>query len=124
MPDLRNACWCYCRFFRKPYEEDRMPGRIIIISGKSGKVLKWVKTPDGKESYFSPLVYTLQNGTDLVVFGTGGETTGGALYVIQLHDLYDGKIDLARAIYADKFKGTFYNRIVSRKNYGQILSYL
>ena len=84
-----------------------MAGRLVIISGKSGKVLKWMETPDKKETYFSPVVYTLRNGTDLVVFGTGGETHGGALYVIQLCHLYDGKIDLAIPLHKDNFKGMF-----------------
>ena len=64
-----------------------------------------METPDGKESYFSPLLYTLKNGTEMVIFGTGGETHGGALYVIQLMDLYYGKIHKAVAIYKDEHKG-------------------
>ena len=84
-----------------------MSGRLVVISGKSGEVLRWIETPDKKETYFSPVVYTLRNGTDLVIFGTGGETHGGGLYVIQLFHLYDGKIDLAVALHKDKFKGIY-----------------
>ena len=64
-----------------------------------------METPDGKESYFSPLLYTLKNGTEMVIFGTGGETHGGALYVIQLMDLYYGQKHKAVAIYKDNHKG-------------------
>ena len=71
-------------------------------------MLRWVETPDGKESYFSPLVYALKNGTEVVVFGTGGETHGGSLYIIPLMDLYYGKIHKASAIYTDKYKGMLF----------------
>ena len=67
--------------------------------------MRWVETPDKKESYFSPLLYTLKNGTEMVIFGTGGETHGGCLYVIQLADLYYGKIDNAVTVYTDPYKG-------------------
>eukprot|EP00795_Rhopilema_esculentum_P015250 gene15250-6458_t len=87
------------------YSETRLIGRILIFSGRSGRILRWVETPDKKESYFSPLIYTLKNGTDIVIFGTGGETHGGSLYVIKLTDLYYGKIHNALAIYTDKQKG-------------------
>ena len=92
-------------FYREAYSKKRLVGRIMILSGKSGRVLRWVETPDHKESYFSPLVYTLKNGTDIVIFGTGGETHGGSLFVIPLMDLYYGRIHKAVAIYTDKYKG-------------------
>ena len=72
----------------------RLPGRILIFSGKTGEVLQFVGTPDQKESYYSPQVLTReQDGSDYVLFGTGGETHGGGLYVILLSDLYKGLID-------------------------------
>ena len=41
----------------------------------------------------------------MVVFGTGGETHPGSLFVISLIDLYRGYIEKAKQIYEDKFKG-------------------
>ena len=72
----------------------RLPGRILIFSGKTGEVLQFVGTPDQKESYYSPQILTReQDGSDFVLFGTGGETHGGGLYVILLSDLYKGLMD-------------------------------
>lgn len=68
----------------------RLTGRLLILSGKTGEVLQWVETPDGKESYYSPQILTGADGTDFVLFGTGGETHGGGLYSISLNDLYNG----------------------------------
>lgn len=70
----------------------RLTGRLLILSGKTGEVLQWVETPDGKESYYSPQILTGSDGADYVLFGTGGETHGGGLYVITLSDLYNGVI--------------------------------
>ncbi|XP_053408776.1 uncharacterized protein LOC123561870 [Mercenaria mercenaria] len=75
------------------------------MSGKTGKVISWKGVPDGRESYYSPQVYTWLDGTQLVLFGTGGETHGGSLWVIKLDDLIKGDIDKAIALFTDKFKG-------------------
>ena len=96
----------YLFIFRDPFSKKRKAARILLLSGKTGKVLRWMETPNGEESYFSPVVYTLSNGTEMVVFGTGGETHGGALYVIQLLHLYLGKMESARPIYVGQSKGT------------------
>ena len=106
LTDLSLTC-------REAYSEKRLIGRILILSGKTGRVLKWVNTPDRKESYFSPLVYTLKNGTEVVVFGTGGETHGGSLYVIPLMDLYYGRIHKAIAVYTDEHKGIIVSKHLS-----------
>eukprot|EP00106_Octopus_bimaculoides_P010095 XP_014777537.1 PREDICTED: uncharacterized protein LOC106874346 [Octopus bimaculoides] len=83
----------------------RLPGRIVIFSGKAGNVLRWVGVPDKRESYYSPQVYMLPGGTEMVIFGTGGETHPGSLWRISLSDLYAGKIERAQKIYGDDSKG-------------------
>ena len=56
-------------------------------------MIKWVGVPDNKESYYSPQWYILPGGVEMVLFGTGGETHGGSLWRITLHDLINGDID-------------------------------
>ena len=77
----------------------------MIFSGKTGRVLRWVKVPDERESYLSPVIYSQKDGTDMVVFGTGGETHSGSLWVIPLMDLYKGLMETSRRIYTDNYKG-------------------
>lgn len=84
---------------------ERLKGRLIIFSGKTGKVLRWVAVPDEKETYFSPVLYHKKDGKDLVLFGTGGETHPGGLWVIPLQNLYLGMVDTATQIYNDDHKG-------------------
>lgn len=83
----------------------RLSGRIIIFSGQTGKVLRWVGVPDKRESYYSPQVYLLPGGKEMVLFGTGGETHPGSLWRISLSDLYAGKIERAQRICGDSTKG-------------------
>jgi len=70
----------------------------VVLSGHTGQVLQWVVTPDGHESYYSPVMTTRRDGTPMILFGTGGETNGGALWHITLGDLYKG--DIGKVIYS------------------------
>ncbi|XP_067137973.1 uncharacterized protein [Centruroides vittatus] len=90
---------------KEPGSEKRLVGRILVISSKTGKVLQWVEVPDGKESYYSPQIYTQPDGTELLLFGTGGETHGGSLWCIKVEDLLKGNISMAKQIYTDHQKG-------------------
>jgi len=83
-----------------PHDPNRPPGCLLIISSKTGKLLSKALMPDGKETYLSPIVL---NGKDdkntEIVFGTGGETIGGNLYIASLADLVNE--DLSKAIRLD-----------------------
>jgi hypothetical protein len=70
--------------------DPRGPGYLAVISGADGKVLAAGKTPDGAETYSSPVVYRRPDRTQWVVFGTGGETLGGAAYRAPVASLLDG----------------------------------
>ena len=45
--------------------ETRLIGRLLIISGKTGRILRWMEVPDGRESYYSPQVLTHPDGETL-----------------------------------------------------------
>ena len=62
-------------FPSEPNSPERLVGRLLIFSGKTGEVLRWVRTPDERETYFSPVIYTKKDSTELVLFGTGGSGT-------------------------------------------------
>ncbi|XP_061183880.1 uncharacterized protein LOC133192057 [Saccostrea echinata] len=89
----------------KPGSQHRLSGRIIFFCGKSGKVLSWSGVPDEKESYYSPQVLTRTDGTKLVMFGTGGETHGGGLWIIKINDLFYHRLEKAICIFSDNEKG-------------------
>ena len=67
---------------------------MLLMSGRTGKVLRWLDVPEKKETYYSPQIYLQVDGTRIVLFGTGGETHGGSLWVITLDHLRQGRIDM------------------------------
>ena len=71
-------------------KEPRGPGSLMVISGADGKVIASRTMPDTTESYASPVVYKRHDGTSWVVFGTGGESLGGAEYRAPVASLLDG----------------------------------
>ncbi|MEZ4265096.1 MAG: VCBS repeat-containing protein [Myxococcota bacterium] len=58
----------------------RPPGHLVIIGGADGALLAAAEMPDGAETYMSALTYT-RRGEVHVVFGSGGETLPGSLWV-------------------------------------------
>ncbi|KAG8180040.1 hypothetical protein JTE90_012884 [Oedothorax gibbosus] len=90
---------------KEPGSETRLVGRLLVVSGKTGRILKWVQVPDEKESYYSPQILTHPDGSKLLLFGTGGETHGGSLWVVKLKNLLTGEINMAEKVYTDMFKG-------------------
>ncbi|XP_071958463.1 uncharacterized protein [Antedon mediterranea] len=90
---------------RKPGANVSYAGRVMLFSGATGQLITWSKVPDGMESYYSPQVYYNSQGEEVVLFGTGGETHGGSLWIIKLQDVINGKIQEARCLYKDVYKG-------------------
>ena len=87
-------------------EENRYPGVLMLFESNTGKVIAADTMPDGKESYMSPVCFTQPGSKDLtIVFGTGGETIGGNLYVGSLSDLLNKKLSNAKVIASEKEHG-------------------
>jgi hypothetical protein len=79
-----------------PFDSNRPPGRILIISSKTGSILANAVVPDKKETYMSVACDSTPDGNWTVFLGTGGETIGGTLYRARLHDVM--KNDLTNAV--------------------------
>lgn len=84
----------------------RFPGVLMIFSLKTGNILAADTMPDGKESYMSPLCF-LQPGEEehQIIFGTGGETISGHLYLARLSDLMNGQLAAALQIASEEGHG-------------------
>ncbi len=84
----------------EPFDKKaRMPGNLVVLSGKSGKLLSRAQVPDGSETYMSVVALPTDNSDYKVVYGTGGETLGGHLYVTTLSAIMKG--DLSKSILLD-----------------------
>lgn len=92
----------------KPYsEDDRFPGTLMLFDSSTGNILAADTMPDGKESYMSPVCYSQRGGKDetMVIFGTGGETVSGRLYLANLSDLVNGNLSGAKIIASEEGHG-------------------
>ncbi|MBV6642315.1 MAG: hypothetical protein KI791_16475, partial [Cyclobacteriaceae bacterium] len=88
----------------KPSDYDRPTGYLMIFSTRTGEVLTRVSMPDTKETYISPVVW-MRDNQEHVLFGTGGETIAGNLYVTAIEDLMDGNIDQYEILVRGEYKG-------------------
>jgi outer membrane protein assembly factor BamB len=88
-------------------KDPRDPGFLAVISGADGAVLRVVQAPDDEEIYSSPVVYERPDGSEWVLFGTGGETRSGAMYRVPVASLLDGTFSakLERVVAPGKQKG-------------------
>ena len=103
-PDLLTA---YGGFVKsRPGETDRPTGYLMVLSGKTGKTLAKAKVPDGKETYFSPVIHDFgQSGEWEIIFGTGGEEIDGNLYRVSLKALLQQDLSSATRIAEGLGKG-------------------
>lgn len=88
----------------EPYDPNRPSGSLVIISSKTGKLIAQAKMPDGKEIYMSVVAVEVE-GEYRVVFGTGGETLGGNLFVAKLDQVMKGDISGAVKLASSPDKG-------------------
>lgn len=71
-----------------PDDRNRSPGYLVVVSGRTGeKLMNRIPVPDGRETYSSPVLHSLPDGREMVLFGTGGETIEGSLWAITLDSM-------------------------------------
>lgn len=90
-----------------PYSEvGRNPGVLMLLDLRTGAVIAADTMPDGKESYMSALCFTQPDIPDpYIVFGTGGETISGNLYMAKLSDLVRKELSNAKIIASEEGQG-------------------
>ena len=93
--------------YANPYSEiERFPGVLMIFDIKSGSIIAADTMPDGKESYMSPLYFSQPGSKEhSIVFGTGGETIDGNLFIASLSNLLNKELSKSRVIASDKGHG-------------------
>lgn len=82
------------------YNPNRAPGYLLIMNARTGAILHQAVMPDHKEIYMSVCVSPSPGSGDFdIVFGTGGETLGGNLFLGKLSQLI--RNDLSEAVILD-----------------------
>jgi outer membrane protein assembly factor BamB len=85
-------------------DPDRPPGHVVIIDGATGEMLRQYETPDGSESYNSPIVWKVDGQSPMVVFGSGGETISGSLWAASVASLWSGQPEFIELV-SSELKG-------------------
>jgi outer membrane protein assembly factor BamB len=93
--------------YAQPYsEKDRRAGTLMIISGATGQIIALDTMPDGKETYFSPILVNFPEfDPETVIFGSGGETVSGHLYAVSLAELMANDISKAKILLSEEGRG-------------------
>jgi len=93
--------------YAEPFSEfNRFPGILMLLDSKTGGVIAADTMPDGKESYMTPLCFSEPGSNELfIVFGTGGETIDGNLYISTLSQLLSKNLSMAKVIATEKGHG-------------------
>lgn len=93
--------------YAAPYtNENRFPGVLMVLDSKTGKVLAADTMPDGRESYMSPLAFSQPGDAEtFIVFGTGGETIAGNLYLASLTQLKNKSLAQSKILASDTGHG-------------------
>lgn len=91
----------------KPNSEvDRFPGVLLLFNSKTGAVIAADTMPDRKESYMTPLCFTQPGSKEIfILFGTGGETIEGNLYLTTVSQFRSKKLSSAKIIATEKNHG-------------------
>jgi hypothetical protein len=101
---------------------DRPAGKLLLISGKSGKILAQDTMPDGQETYFSPICIDCDtNENPTIIYGSGGETRPGHLYICKLADLKNKNLKHSIAVDSTKNKGFISPPILANFNKDGVL---
>lgn len=91
----------------EPYDnKKRYAGTLAVLSSRDGHLLARAPMPDKKETYMSVSALPFADGGDYhVIFGTGGETVGGNLFVTTLSSILKGDLSGAKLLDSSPDKG-------------------
>lgn len=91
---------------KKEPRAPRPPGHLMVLSGADGSEIHRIEVPEKRETYCSPLLWAAKE-EQWVVFGTGGETHPGSLWVVPLESVRAGSLKrIRRLVYNQGAKGS------------------
>lgn len=90
----------------EPFDPNRPAGLLVVLNSLTGEVLGKAAMPDGKEIYMSVAALPNDDSGDMeIIFGTGGETIGGNLWLGQLSQVMAGNLSAAIKLDSSATKG-------------------
>ncbi len=83
----------------------REAGVLMILSSSDGTVIAADTMPDGRETYFSPVILNADSPDPEIIYGTGGETHSGHLYLTKFSSLLKNDLSGSRALMSEQGHG-------------------
>jgi len=109
-----------------PNDTARPRGKVMIISGLTGKTISQDDLPHHRETYYAPHIhYNKGKKKPMVIFASGGETINGNLWEVSLKNLRKEKLQKAKVILKDSVKGFIVNSVLvdlNRDGFSDILN--
>ncbi len=67
----------------------RVPGRLILVDGSDGRSLgRYMNLTRRKDTKISPILHTTKDGSQYILYGSGGETVKGRGSTIEVTQLF------------------------------------
>lgn len=89
------------------FDPDRPAGNLMVAASATGDLIAEAGMPDGKEIYMSPVIAKLHKDDEdyTIIYGTGGETIGGTLFLTSLGDPLNGNLTGSTELSSGEEKG-------------------
>lgn len=101
----------------KPNDKNRPQGKLMIVSGKDGKVINEAKIPHIRETYYAPHIhYNYGDKNPAIIFASGGENIDGNLWEVPLKSLMKNDISKSKILLHDTLKGFIVNSVLADLN--------
>ncbi|OWF47957.1 protein FAM234B-like [Mizuhopecten yessoensis] len=86
----------------------RKTGWLMMISGRTGLPIgTHLDLPEHKEVYISPVLHERRDGSQYILYGSGGETVGGLFLAISLPDFYRNVMGLPKGTLVRNTRGAY-----------------
>ncbi|XP_033752716.1 uncharacterized protein LOC117336335 isoform X1 [Pecten maximus] len=86
----------------------RKAGWLMMISGRTGMPIgTHLEIPEQKEVYISPVLHERRDGSQYILYGSGGETVGGLFLAISLPDMYRHVMGLPKGTLVRNTRGAY-----------------
>ncbi|XP_074604720.1 uncharacterized protein LOC141858013 [Brevipalpus obovatus] len=95
----------------------RHPARLIVVSSRKGAILSTIDSPDRAESYFHPISFTHNDGSEYILYGTGSKTSPGSLFTLPFDSIFHPNSPQSTPIFTDCCQGIIFAPIFVDTNH-------
>lgn len=123
----------------------RHPARLIVVSSRKGRfslhlarkrfwdvfsslfkgtILSSINSPDRAESYFHPISFIHNDGSEYILYGTGSKTSPGSLFILPFDSIFHPNSPQSVPIFTDCCQGIIFAPIFVDTNHDSRLDFI